>query len=238
MTNKLFYTKILKFAKKYKAIDFLGGKCEKCGENDIFKLCFHHINDKEKEYKISQMLGRMKWNDIEKEIRKCKLLCQNCHYELHQNEKITQKIDDKKIYLEFKGINGCEKCGYNKSLNSLHFHHIGDKTFEFRFLRENIKSIEEIRLEIVEELNKCQVLCSNCHTKEHSDTIFYYENIDLIKKKSQNFRKKSSKLDRNIIQKMYFEEGKKQIEIAKFFDCSKGTISEIIKKLKEYIANE
>lgn len=42
------------------------------------------------------------------------------------------------------------------------------------------------------------------------------------------------KIDRNLIKKMYFEDGKRQIDIVNFFGCKKSTISEIIKKMKEY----
>lgn len=226
MDNKIYSTKILRYAKKLKSIDFLGGECKKCGEKNFFKLCFHHTNSEDKEYRLSKMWGK-NWKNIENEIKKCELLCQNCHYEYH--EKIeTYRTNDKKIFLEYKNVNGCEKCGYNNTLSALHFHHLVDKKFEFRFIKENISSIEEIRTEIIEEINKCKIFCANCHMIEHSDVDFFNKNYELIKNKSLQFRKMSKKIDINVVKRMYFN-GIKQIDIAKNLGCSKSTISGIVK---------
>ena len=37
MTKGTFYGKILYYAKKIRAIEQLGGKCNKCNNNEIFK---------------------------------------------------------------------------------------------------------------------------------------------------------------------------------------------------------
>lgn len=59
-------------------------KCEKCGENDQACLDFHHLNKKDKEYSIAQMvIRRMSMNKIKKEIQKCIVLCSNCHRKEH-----------------------------------------------------------------------------------------------------------------------------------------------------------
>ena len=39
---------LLRWAKKIKAISYLGGKCKKCGDNNIFHLSFHHTGNKDK----------------------------------------------------------------------------------------------------------------------------------------------------------------------------------------------
>jgi len=226
MTKRLRSIKILKYAKKYKAIQLLGGKCESCGETRFFRLSFHH-SDKNKEININE-LRKNRWELIEKEIIKCKLLCQNCHQELHSGKDTIYKRS-KEIYLEFKKVKGCKQCGYNKCNASLTFHHISDKKFKLCGCRStNINNIKE---KIINELNKCDVLCCNCHQELHSDLKFFQDNINLIIEKSKNLRKISGKIDREIVKKMYFIDKKKQIEIVKFFDCSKGVISDIIKEL-------
>ena len=48
MTPKRKSTNILRISKKIKSINLLGGKCKKCDENNIFKLCFHHKNENDK----------------------------------------------------------------------------------------------------------------------------------------------------------------------------------------------
>jgi hypothetical protein len=60
--------------------------CKECGENRIPTLDFHHRNPEEKEFKISKMVrdGYSK-RTILKEIKKCDVLCSNCHRMLHYN---------------------------------------------------------------------------------------------------------------------------------------------------------
>ena len=53
--------------------------CKSCGENRIPCLDFHHPNPKEKEYNVSKMIIRYGKERILKEIKKCDVLCSNCH---------------------------------------------------------------------------------------------------------------------------------------------------------------
>lgn len=70
---------------KIKAVEYKGGRCEKCGYNKcIWALEFHHINKNEKEFTISHY-SKLSWNKIENELDKCELLCSNCHKEVHYN---------------------------------------------------------------------------------------------------------------------------------------------------------
>lgn len=54
--------------------------CKECGESNILKLDFDHIDPSEKVYNISEaiQLGRP-WSKIENEIKKCQVLCASCH---------------------------------------------------------------------------------------------------------------------------------------------------------------
>jgi len=56
--------------------------CEICGYKKCsFALVFHHWR-KNKEFEMNQIVGRS-IEDIKKEMKKCKILCMNCHAELH-----------------------------------------------------------------------------------------------------------------------------------------------------------
>ena len=55
MSIKIGENYIRTWALKIKAINILGGKCETCGNNNIFHLEFHHIIPSEKEYKINNI---------------------------------------------------------------------------------------------------------------------------------------------------------------------------------------
>jgi len=73
-------------ANKQKAINLLGGKCKLCGYNKCNDaLEFHHINPKEKEFMLSKVWNSKTWEKLLPEIKKCVLLCANCHREVHNN---------------------------------------------------------------------------------------------------------------------------------------------------------
>ena len=57
----------------------------------------------------------------------------------------------------------CEICGYNKCLRSLHFHHKNPKEKSFGISGSHGLAWEKVLL----ELDKCVLLCSNCHSEVH-----------------------------------------------------------------------
>lgn len=68
------------------AIDFLGGKCSKCG--GVFDPCvydFHHTQPEHKDFTIGEnmLVGKQRF---EQEVKKCILLCANCHRLEHKKE--------------------------------------------------------------------------------------------------------------------------------------------------------
>lgn len=68
---------------KLKAIELLGGKCSLCGyDKCIDALEFHHKNPKEKDFKLESG-NTTSWKQYQSEIKKCILLCSNCHKEIH-----------------------------------------------------------------------------------------------------------------------------------------------------------
>lgn len=60
-------------------------KCSKCGESRFYCLDFHHINPDEKETEIAKLINSPK--KLKEELKKCIVLCANCHRELHYKEK-------------------------------------------------------------------------------------------------------------------------------------------------------
>lgn len=60
--------------------------CESCGEGDPVVLEFHHIG--EKDMAISEMITRITSVDrLEEELKKCQVLCSNCHRRLTAKER-------------------------------------------------------------------------------------------------------------------------------------------------------
>jgi hypothetical protein len=69
---------------KRRAVEALGGKCQCCGYNKcLAALEFHHLDPKIKDFELSQ---RDSWDKIEVELKKCVLLCSNCHKEAHASD--------------------------------------------------------------------------------------------------------------------------------------------------------
>jgi len=65
------------------------GKCKLCGWNKHPEILqFHHRNKKDKRYGFNTgHIGCYSWKTVETEIKKCDLLCANCHNWLHYKEK-------------------------------------------------------------------------------------------------------------------------------------------------------
>ena len=73
--------------RKVSIINSLGGRCCKCGikyngkNSCIFQL--HHRNPKEKETTIAHAVNCYSDKRLELEVKKCDLLCANCHFIVH-----------------------------------------------------------------------------------------------------------------------------------------------------------
>lgn len=70
----------------------------------------------------------------------------------------------------------CILCGYHRCLRALHFHHLNP--FEKDFNISEKYSWEEIK----EEIEKCVLLCANCHAEAHSGIITPETLVDLTDK--------------------------------------------------------
>jgi hypothetical protein len=58
-----------------------------------------------------------------------------------------------------KSILGCQRCGYNEDPRALHFHHRDPEDKEFSLSWAGSSADARIQAEI----EKCDVLCANCH---------------------------------------------------------------------------
>lgn len=214
---------IRRWSKRIKAVKMLGGCCSKCGESNIFVLDFHHIRG-QKESTISRMMDS-RWSAIEAEIKKCILLCKNCHQEEHHAETHVNKMKILGIFDSFK----CEKCGYDKHMSCLDFHHVrGNKKFTIGkvcIYRGFTLPLEQV----VKEINKCKLICKNCHAKEHADITRFKKLEKAIIHKVSTYKEKQPKIKIENVLPLYMK-GMKLYEIANTIKCSKSTISDIFKR--------
>lgn len=71
----------MRFEFRSNMLEYLSNKaCLDCGENDIRVLELDHISPKNKKFTISQSvkLG-YSWSKVKLELKKCRILCANCH---------------------------------------------------------------------------------------------------------------------------------------------------------------
>ncbi len=117
-------------------------------------------------------VGETKW------CNKCKQYVDFSKFSMRKNQNRLQayclpcmaiikamgRIRLKKLCVDYKGSK-CIRCDYNKCLDALEFHHTNPNTKDFNISEKRTKFLTE---EIKKELDKCILLCSNCHREEHS----------------------------------------------------------------------
>jgi hypothetical protein len=85
---------LLRHKKKLMCIDYLGGKCQKCGIDSAYKNIYdiHHIDPSKKQHNLASLLCK-KWETIKQELDLgTMLLCVNCHRQQHDAPMIMEVI--------------------------------------------------------------------------------------------------------------------------------------------------
>ena len=99
-------------------------------------------------------------------LRDGRYRCKKCLSEAVQR----RRDKTKKLLVEYKG-GKCEICGYDRCISALEFHHINPEEKEFGIGQKGYtRSIEKNK----EEVDKCILVCANCHREIHDGII----NID------------------------------------------------------------
>lgn len=224
---------ILRWAKKIRAINLLGGCCSTCRNSNIFCLEFHHNKGAEKENTISYLLSYgSRWSEIKIEIEKCKLLCSNCHMEMHYGDALDKRRELLKYkLLEYKNKFSCEICGYVSPNNfiSLDFHHGGDKNGNVHEIgwEDARRNASDLTDRLKRELDLCLVFCRNCHRIEHCDGVRFNMFKKDIFKKVDNYIEKPTTIDKERVIRMK-KSGMKNIDIAREVGCAKSSVTYII----------
>ena len=69
--------------------------------------------------------------------------------------------------VEYKG-GKCINCGYKKDIAALDFHHVDETKKDFGLSQRGLtRSWDRIK----KELDKCILVCANCHREIHSGTL-------------------------------------------------------------------
>jgi len=70
----------------------------------------------------------------------------------------TRRFERKLKCIEYMG-GECQKCGYSKCSRAFHFHHLDPSLKSWQISGGHCRKWERVK----EELDKCVLLCSNCH---------------------------------------------------------------------------
>ena len=68
--------------RRYKSIH----GCLECRERRWWVLDFHHIDASDKDDAVTTMINNGSWKKVRVEIKKCVVLCSNCHRDFHHKE--------------------------------------------------------------------------------------------------------------------------------------------------------
>lgn len=95
--------------------------------------------------------------------RQVKFCSDNCRNKTNVSR---WRINTKAKLVEYFG-GSCQRCGYNKSMAALHFHHMGnDKLFGIA-TKGRTRSWEKL----LAEASKCELICANCHAELHHSGV-------------------------------------------------------------------
>lgn len=136
------------------------------GGNQIKKLTPELINQAQELY---NKLGNIK--KVAEQIgigyqRLSKVVKLNAPNKITKSQAVIDWRKRKKLQLvDYKG-GKCQICGYNKCIDALEFHHLDPKTKSFT-ISGSSKSFEHLK----EEVDKCILVCSNCHKEIHAELI-------------------------------------------------------------------
>lgn len=76
---------------------------------------------------------------------------------------VKNSIQKLKIFgVEYLG-GKCSVCGYKTCVDALEFHHVNPSEKEFTISKRPCRALEKLK----KELDKCILLCSNCHKELH-----------------------------------------------------------------------
>lgn len=89
---------------KQRALALFNNKCSLCGyDRCTAALEFHHLDPNKKDFSISDAYANpKKWSIIVDELKKCILVCANCHREIHQGLVSVEGINSVKSDTDYR----------------------------------------------------------------------------------------------------------------------------------------
>lgn len=146
---------------KLKMITAMGGKCQCCGYDTCSSaLAFHHIDPTQKDLGFGDVRATpKKWSTIIEELRKCVLVCHNCHSEIHAGIRELPKtyatFDESYANIEkIIEYNSCPQCGSKKEAHKKYCSHKCAQSSKRKVDWNNIDVLQMLKEYKISELEK------------------------------------------------------------------------------------
>ena len=126
--------------------------CSKCNKNKESTEFYKNSKNKK--------TGLSTW------CKECQKANKKIDYQNNRDRYLNTVFENSRWFYELKIGLKCLKCGFDHPA-ALDFHHIdpSEKEFNISFSKSAYKSNKE---GLLKEIEKCIVLCSNCHRIEHA----------------------------------------------------------------------
>ena len=105
-----------------------------------------------------------------KQKRFCSNKCKYQKYGAASNYQAQRRrMIRRKFILVSEAGGKCQKCGYNKNIASLCFHHTDESKKEFTLDARTLSGLGMTTIR--KEAKKCELLCHNCHNEHHNPDL-------------------------------------------------------------------
>jgi 5-methylcytosine-specific restriction endonuclease McrA len=158
-------------SRKQQLIDAAGGRCVECGyQGPAAAFEFHHRDPSTKLFSVGDFSGPI--GRLLDEIAKCDLLCANCHRRRHaaldalrEAHPVVKHRRLRKLRAVTHMGSSCRGCGARGVPAIFEFHHWDAQQKEFGL---SVDGIPRTWAKMLAELQKCVMLCANCHREVHA----------------------------------------------------------------------
>lgn len=112
--------------------------------------------------------GRFKDEEHKQTVYAANKVSYERHKSKYQKRARKRNARFKQKALEAHGSTACERCGYDRHSSALDFHH-RDRAQKLFNVSVALQAPDKYSwYEILHEIAKCDVICSNCHNIEHT----------------------------------------------------------------------
>ncbi len=158
--------------RKAELVTAAGGRCIDCGyAHCLGALDFHHRDPATKDFGVGHFNGSLR--RLTAEVAKCDLLCANCHrmrharedadlVDLHPSAESRRRTKLRAVAWFGGSCYGCDQVHWAQLFD---FHHWDASEKHFGIATDGIARSWG---KIVAELEKCVMLCANCHREVHA----------------------------------------------------------------------